>query len=103
LTTTAFAASPFVGTWKLDVAKTKFSAGDAGKDVTMVIAEEGESLRVTVSATNADGSPFLLKYTLPLRGGVGNVQESTGRLDGIRSKIVSVRIPGHVNNRSGMM
>ena len=66
-TTTLFAHSPFVGTWKPDTAKTKFSAGDPGQNVTVFIEEQGDRLWVTTTATTADGSPFSLKYMIPIK------------------------------------
>ncbi|MBV9765035.1 MAG: hypothetical protein JOZ48_09350, partial [Acidobacteriaceae bacterium] len=66
--TTSFAQSPFVGTWKLDTAKTKYTAGDPAKDVTLVVEEQGDNLQVTATGTNADGSPLSVKYTVPVKG-----------------------------------
>ncbi|MBV9303099.1 MAG: hypothetical protein JOY53_13395, partial [Acidobacteriaceae bacterium] len=82
--TTLFAQSPFVGTWKLDTAKTKYTAGDPAKDVTLVVEEQGDNLQVTATGTNADGSPLSVKYTVPVKGGAGQVQE--GPYDAISSK-----------------
>src|SRR4051794_8194005 len=88
--TTLFAQSPFVGTWKLETAKTKYTAGEAPKDVTLVIEEQGDNLHVAATGTNADGSPLSLKYMVPLKGGVGTVQN--GPYDSVRSKFVSANV-----------
>lgn len=69
LASTLLAQSPFAGTWKLDTAKTKYSAGEPPKDVTLVIEEQGDNLQVTATGTNADGSPLSVKYTVPIKGG----------------------------------
>lgn len=101
LATAAFAESPFVGTWKLDLAKTKFESGDPGANTTLVIQERGDNLSVSVRATAADGATFSLDYTLPLKGGVGKVQENSGRLDGVRSTVISDRVRENVFTRGG--
>ena len=56
---------------------------------------------VTTTATSADGSPFLLKYTLPLEGGIGQVQESSGRLDGVSSRVDSANVRENIFTRGG--
>jgi hypothetical protein len=99
--TTLFAQGPFVGTWKADTTKAKFTAGAPGKNSIIVIEEQGDSLRVTSTATSADGSPFLLKYTLPLKGGIGQVQESTGRLDGVSSRVAGANVRENTFTRDG--
>ena len=99
--TTLFAQSPFVGTWKVDTTKAKFTAGAPGKNAVIVIEEQSDSLRVTTTAISADGSPFLLKYTLPLKGGIGQVQESSGRLDGVSSRVASANVRENNFTRGG--
>ena len=51
----AFAADAHVGTWKLNAAKSKFSAG-APMNNTVVIEAMGDNLKVTVDGTN-NGKP----------------------------------------------
>jgi hypothetical protein len=74
-TGTLVAADAFTGTWKLNVAKSKFAAGMEVKDVTAVIAEEGANLVVTVKGTAGDGKPISVKYTFPAKGGAVNYTE----------------------------
>ena len=99
--TSLFGQSLFVGTWKPDPAKTKFSPGDPGKNDKVVIEQKGDYLQVTATATNMDGSPYILKYTVPLKGGVGQVQASAGHLDGITSNVVSPSVPENTFTRAG--
>jgi hypothetical protein len=49
----------FVGTWKLNVAKSKFSPGPAAKGETVTIAQD----KVTVEETMADGKTQNWSYT----------------------------------------
>jgi hypothetical protein len=69
------AADAFTGTWKLNVAKSKFAAGTEVKEVTVVIAEQGANLAVTVTGTAGDGKPISVKYTLPAKGGAVSYTE----------------------------
>ncbi|NYF91298.1 hypothetical protein RBB79_16875 [Tunturiibacter empetritectus] len=85
--TPLLASDPFVGTWTLNSAKTKYTTGTAPKNVTLVIEEQGDSLQVTGTGTTGDGSPISVKYTVPIKGGAGTVQQ--GDFDGVSSKLVS--------------
>ena len=65
----AFAQSdPAVGTWKLNVAKSRYSPGPAPKSnlVTIVAIENG--LKITGQGTDADGKPTSLSYTVTYDG-----------------------------------
>jgi hypothetical protein len=66
-----FAADPFVGTWKLNVAKSKHGGGPlpAAKEETMVSAVADGQVTVTVTGTAVDGSPISIKETFPRTGG----------------------------------
>lgn len=90
LASALFAADPFVGTWKLDPARTKYTEGTAPKDVTLVIEDQGENYQVTATGTYVDGSPISVKYTVPIKGGTGQAQE--GPYDSIMSKRVSATV-----------
>jgi len=97
--TTLFAQSPFVGTWKLDTAKTKYTTGEPPKDVTLVIEEQGDNLQVTATGTNADGSALSVKYTVPVKGGAGQVQE--GPYDAVSSKAISAKVRENSYSKGG--
>lgn len=47
----AFAADVYTGTWKLNVAKSKFSPGPAPKVVNVLITEKGTDLAVSATGT----------------------------------------------------
>jgi len=66
---TASAADVFTGTWKLNVAKSKYSPGPAPKAVTVVVAEKGADMAVSVSGTDAADKPIKSNYTFPMKGG----------------------------------
>ena len=96
---TLLAQSPFAGTWKLDPTKTKYTTGTPPKDVTIVIEEQGDNLRVTATGTNADGSPISVKYTVPVNGGTGQVQD--GPYDAISTKRISDNVRENTYSKNG--
>src|SRR5258708_13228615 len=50
------AANPHIGTWKLNEAKSKLAPG-MGKNRTVVYAEQGDKIKVTVDGVDKDGKP----------------------------------------------
>jgi hypothetical protein len=50
-----WAAEPVVGTWTLNLAKSRFSPGPAPKEETRVYEAQGEGIKVTVRTVAADG------------------------------------------------
>jgi len=82
---TLCAADPFVGTWKMNPAKTKFKVGVAPKEQTVTIAEVGSDYNVKVVGLAADGSNFSLSYSVPTAGGTGKFLEGAP-YDGITGK-----------------
>jgi len=84
-----FAESPFVGTWSLDSAKTKYSAGTPPTNVKVVIEEQGDKLQITATRTNTDGPPVIMKYSVPaMKDGAGQM-ETDGPFDAVNSKHTS--------------
>jgi hypothetical protein len=57
-----FASDPNMGTWQLNEAKSKFSAG-ATKNSTVVYTAAGDSVKVTTDGTNGDGKPTHTEWT----------------------------------------
>ena len=55
-TAACFAASPQMGTWKLNEAKSKLVPG-MGKNTTVVYAEQKDKIKVTVDGVDKDGKP----------------------------------------------
>jgi hypothetical protein len=79
------AADPFVGTWKMNLAKTKYKVGTPPKEQTVTITEAGTDLNIAIAGTAADGTKISMSYTVPATGGVGKVIESSA-YDGISAK-----------------
>jgi hypothetical protein len=56
------ATDPAIGTWKLNEAKSKLAPG-MGKNDTVVYEAAGDSVKVTIDGTDADGKPSHNEWT----------------------------------------
>ena len=79
---------PRMGTWKLNVEKSKFSPGPAPKSLTITFEPAGKGVKLTTSAVNADGSTAATEYTAnydgkdyPLKGSPTADMMSMKRID----------------------
>ena len=57
-----FAADAFIGTWKLNEAKSNFSPG-APKNTTVVYEAAGDNVKVTIDGADGDGKPVHNEWT----------------------------------------
>ena len=55
--TLAQAPKGMIGTWKINLAKSKFDPGPAPKSQTVTYAAEGDAVKITVNVTPATGAP----------------------------------------------
>ena len=70
------ADDPFVGTWKLNLDKSKSNTKfHEVKNMTLVIAVEGETTSVRLKGTDPNNQPISVKYTVPSAGGPLNYTE----------------------------
>ena len=53
------AENPFLGTWVLNTAKSKFSPGPGPKNETVKFEQDGDKIRRTVSGTDGQGNPIM--------------------------------------------
>ena len=74
----AFAADPIIGTWKLDVAKSKFSPGQELKASTRVYSEANGVYTLDQKLTGADGKE--LSYSVQYSDGKDMKQAANGTL-----------------------
>jgi len=67
---TVFAQSsnPLVGTWKLNIAKSKYNAGKAPKSSTTVIEAAGAGVKFTIDSVGVDGTVRHWTYTTNIDG-----------------------------------
>jgi hypothetical protein len=82
---------PLVGTWKMDVAKSKFNPGPAAKSSTAVFAAAGTGLKVTVDTVTSTGEKASWTYTAQYDGKDAKV---TGNPDA--DTLVMKRVSSHV-------
>jgi len=61
-------SDPFVGTWELNVAKSKFGPGTERRSETRIVESSPTGMKVSVDRTNADGSSQQYNYTTNFDG-----------------------------------
>jgi hypothetical protein len=64
----AQASNPRIGTWKLNVEKSKYSPGPAPQGQTMKIEASGDGEKATTEGVNAAGTATLTEYTAQYDG-----------------------------------
>ena len=64
----AQASDPRMGTWKLNVAKSKYSPGPAPQALTVKVEPSGQGEKVTAEFVNADGTRTTTQYTANFDG-----------------------------------
>jgi hypothetical protein len=60
--------NPFLGTWKLNVEKSKFEPGPAPKSLTRTVVAEGEGAKYSFEGVRADGTAFSYSFTVSYDG-----------------------------------
>ena len=60
--------SPFVGTWKLNLAQSKFAGTPAPKSETRTVVAQGNGLKISIEGVAADGSKISWSFTTNLDG-----------------------------------
>jgi len=60
--------NPFEGTWKLNLAKSKFEPGPAPKSLTRTIVAQGDGAKYTFDGIAADGKPISYSFTVKYDG-----------------------------------
>jgi hypothetical protein len=76
ITVLAFAASatlraqanPLLGTWKLDVTKSKFDPGPGYKSRTRTVEAQGDGVKYTFEGVSADGKPVAYGFSVNFDG-----------------------------------
>jgi hypothetical protein len=64
----ALAAENWLGTWKLNVAKSKFSPGPAPKSLSLKFESTADGIKLTSDGVNAEGSPTHGEYVSKFDG-----------------------------------
>jgi hypothetical protein len=77
---------PFVGTWKMNPAKSHYKLGTPPKEQIATITVSGGDMTVDVAAVTAEGKKTRVFYTIPYDGGRGKMSETSPAYDGISGK-----------------
>jgi len=59
----AHAADNQIGTWKLNVAKSKYSPGPPPKEGTLTVEAIPDGLKITIHGTDAEGKPVHMEFS----------------------------------------
>ena len=98
---TAQSKDPFVGTWRLNVAKSKYTPGPMPKSVTSTYEAAGKGLKVSVRNEPASGPVQQYSYTSNLDGTDTKVTGNNPNADTISVKRVDANTLEIVNKRNG--
>jgi hypothetical protein len=61
-------SSPLVGTWKLNVTKSKYDPGPTPKSLTRTVEAQGDGLKYTFDGVAADGTPIAYGFSVKFDG-----------------------------------
>jgi hypothetical protein len=60
--------NPLVGTWKLNVTKSKYDPGPAPKSLTRTVEAQGDGVKYTFEGVAADGNPISYGFSVQFDG-----------------------------------
>ena len=92
---------PFVGTWELNVAKSKYSPGPAPKSATTVIEAAGSGYRFTVKQVPATGGPIEWSFTTNLDGKPAKVTGNNPNADMVTYKRIDATTLESMSAKNG--
>ncbi len=92
---------PFVGTWRLNVAKSKYTPGPAPKSVTATYESAGQGYKVSVKNEPASGPVQQYSYTTSLDGKDSPVTGNNPNADTVAAKRIDANTLEVVNKKGG--
>jgi hypothetical protein len=92
---------PFVGTWKLNVAKSTYSPGPAPKSATSIYAVAGKGYKVTVRSEPASGPVQEWTYTSDLDGKDAPISGNNPNADTVAPKRIDANTLESVSKKGG--
>lgn len=94
--------NPALGTWKLNLEKSKFTGAPAPKELTRTLAADGDSVKYTFAGTAADGSALAYSFTVKYDGNEYSVEGNPpGGFDKVAFKKVNDRTYTVTQKRAG--
>jgi hypothetical protein len=61
-------SNPIVGTWKLNLTKSKYDPGPAPKSLTRTVAAQGDGVKYTFDGVGGDGKPLAYSFAVKFDG-----------------------------------
>jgi hypothetical protein len=98
---TAQANDPFVGTWRLNLAKSKYSPGPGPKSTTSTYETAGKGYKVSVKTEPASGPTQQWSYTSNLDGNDATITGNNPNADTVSVKRIDARTLEIVNKKGG--
>jgi len=92
---------PFVGTWKMNVAKSTYSPGPAPKSVSSVYEAVGKGYKITATSEPATGPTQQWSYTTNLDGADTPITGNNPNADTIAVKRIDANTLEAVNKKGG--
>jgi hypothetical protein len=92
---------PLLGTWKMDIAKSKFNPGPAAKSSTAIFAAAGSGLKATIDTVPGTGDKTAWGYTAQYDGKDAKVTGTNPDADTIVMKRVSSHVTESVYKKGG--
>ena len=96
LVSSLLAADAAIGTWKLDIGKSKFSPGPPPQSATVTYEDSGGGVKRTGETVNADGSKTSFEYTAQYDGKdypiTGNPNANTIALKRVNDRTVEATL-----------
>ena len=92
---------PFVGTWRLNVSKSKYNPGPAPKSITSIYEAAGKGYKVSVKNEPASGAVRQYSYTTNLDGKDALVTGTNPNADTIAVKRIDTHTIETVNKKGG--
>ena len=99
--TTAQSKDPFVGSWRLNVAKSTYSPGPAPKSQVSTYEAAGQGYKVSVKAETAAGGTEQWSYTSNLDGKESPITGNNPNSDTVAVKRIDAHTLESVNKKGG--
>lgn len=100
-TTLAQSSDSNIGTWKLNVAKSKYSAGTAAKSASFKVEAAGAAVKVTVDGVAADGTVLHWAYTAHYDGKDNPITGNTQNGDVVAATRVDANTTRSIYKKGG--
>ena len=98
---TAQMKDPFVGTWQMNVAKSKYTPGPMPKSVTTTIEAAGQGYKISVKNEPASGPMLQYSYTTALDGREGAVTGNNPLADVVTVTRIDASTMEMLNKKGG--